>query len=196
RIGARHRRNALFVEPGRQVGPRSVMRRMPGDTFDDCAGDASARILRRRSRDAVVADHRKGKRQDLSRVRRIRQRLFITCHSGVKHGLTEREAFVFQALAVEACTVGKKERGAFHRALRAKTRPSCITMVPPTIVARTRRGSFLPANSVRLPFEWNVAGSTIQSRSANIVTSAGAPTASDPPGIPRMRAGFDESIAT
>src|SRR5579884_1164985 len=173
---------------------------MPRNALDDCAGNARARILRDLARDAVVADHRIREREDLSGVRWVGQRFFVSGHARVEDRLAQRKPFVFQAVSIEPGTVCQEERcGFFHQSYECtpeKIRPSCITSFPSTIVAVARRGSVMPAKGVDLPLEWKRDGSTVHSRWAKIVTSAGDPGASEPPGTPKMRAGFVENIST
>src|SRR5581483_12008576 len=120
----------------------------------------------------------------------IRQRLFVPRHSRIEDRFAEREALVFEAVAVVSRAVRQQQRGGFHARSNAKT------ILPPTMVAIGRRGSVIPAKGVFFPFERNEAGSTVQGRSAKTVTSPTAPARSVPPSIPRMLAGLLEASAT
>ena len=112
RIGADQCRNALFVEPCGQIGLGQVMRRTISDLLDDRSGDAGSPVLRSASRDAVVTDHRIGERENLPRIRRVGERLFITGHAGVEDRFPKRDSLDTEPVTVEAASVSEKERRA------------------------------------------------------------------------------------
>ena len=93
---------------------------MVGDLLDHRAGGTGALVLRGALRNAVVADHRIRKGENLSGVRRIGQRLFVSRHAGVKDGFAQRQSVRAQTVAVETAAVGKKSAAG----VRAFTRPS------------------------------------------------------------------------
>jgi hypothetical protein len=68
---ADERRNALLVEPRRQVLFGEVMGWMMRDLLDHGSGGARPSVLRGTPGDSVVPDHRIRKSENLPRVRRI-----------------------------------------------------------------------------------------------------------------------------
>src|SRR5262249_13834221 len=83
--------------------------------LDDGARDAGARILRCASGDAVVTDHRIGKRENLPGIGRIGKGFFVAGHAGIKHRLAQSGTFESKTVTVESASVGQKERGARGR---------------------------------------------------------------------------------
>ena len=146
------------------------------------AGDAGAAVLRGAAGDAVVADHRIGERQNLPGIRRIGQRLFVARHAGIRkpprRARFPRTPSPWPSKRLPSAR--KSAAGCVH-AVTPRLRAS-IAQLPPTIVASTLRGSVGPQTACTGLSTQTLAGSTVHGRSAKIVTSAGAPTASVPPG--------------
>src|SRR5580700_1316339 len=173
-----------------------MVRRVIGDLLHYRSRDAGAVVLRRASRNSVVADHWVREGEDLPGIRRIGQRFFVPGHTGIEDRFAERSPFESEPVTLETAAVGEKECRRLPTVRHAANSAARYRVSPPTIVASTLRGSRLPANGVHLPLDANVAGSTFQGRSAKIVTSAGLPIAKLPASSERMRAGFVESSST
>ena len=107
RVDADDRRDRLLLEPRTEIDRVLEVRRPAREMFDHAAGDRRVRMLRHRTRDAVVADQRIGERQDLSGVRRIGERFLIAGHAGVKDGLAERRRVRAETIAFETGAVGE-----------------------------------------------------------------------------------------
>src|SRR5256712_3993141 len=134
--------------------------------------------------DAVVADHRVGHRDDLPSIRRIGQDLLIPLHGGIEDDLTRGFSLRAERPAPERAPVAQHEPGLVGHEL------ALCTSLPPTSVIHGPPRSVQPPNGVLRLRDWNRDGSTVASASGSrIVTSAGAPTASVPPGRLSSRAG-------
>src|SRR4029077_10293863 len=89
--------------------------------------------------------------------------------------------------------LARKQKVYSHRSTPSFT----YTARPPTIVAATPPRSVHPSNGVFFDRDRMAAAETVTLISgARIERSAGAPSASDPPGTFRIRAGFTESSST
>jgi len=81
---------------------------------DDVAGDLGAIALGVKRVDAVVADLRRGHRDDLGKIGRVGQNLLVARHAGVENGLAEHRF------------PGAKRRAAEHTAIFQGQHPFCL----------------------------------------------------------------------
>src|SRR5262249_19375107 len=139
---------------------------------------------------ADVADLGIGHRHELALVGGVGKDLLIAGHAGVEDQLADRLGGRAERTPPEHGAVGQGEDRVAHEALRSATVRSSCTSRPPTstIVARPTRSH--PPKGVLRDFDLSWRTLTVQRCAGSTsVRSAGAPTASVPPGTPRMRAG-------
>src|SRR5579872_6584364 len=213
---ARHERSRVdaldpaypaLVEPLRHGSLAAVVIRVAADAFEDRSRDADGAMLANRRIEAVIADQRITKNEDLPRIGRIGERLLVARHAGVEDRLALRGAFRTDAAAAIGGAVGEQQQGrsgdhvfalaAGLASALAERSPSRMMTLPPTTTSAGLTAKVMPANGVTRPFERKSLGSTVHGRCKySPVMSAGEPGASVPPGTCKSAAGLVEKFAT